>query len=96
MGHQCDYKRLRYCLAVANENRRVHVCDRTRPLRDKPMAFRLPDSLEDALRYALRSQYTGLQSRIGSNSIDHRGAFGDALCVLCHCFTCDSYEREQQ
>ena len=27
---------------------------------------------------------------------DHRGALGDALRVLCHCFTCDSNEREQQ
>ena len=58
------------------------------------MAFRLPHSLQDALRYALRSQYTGLGSRIGSNSVDHRGAVGDALRVLCHCFTCNSYKRE--
>ena len=45
---ESDYKRLRYCLAVANENWRVHVCDRIRTLWDEPMAFRLPYSLEDA------------------------------------------------
>ena len=60
------------------------------------MAFCLPHSLQDALRYALRSQKTGFGSRIGSNNFDHRGAFGDALRVLCHCFTCDCNEREQQ
>ena len=47
------------------------------------MAFRLPHSLQDALRYALRSQYTGLESGVISNSFDHRGAFADALGVLC-------------
>ena len=60
------------------------------------MAFRLLHSLQDALRYALRSQNTGFGPRIGSNSFDHRGAFGNTLRVLCHCFTCDSNEREQQ
>ena len=60
MGHQCDYKRLRYCLAVANKNRGVHVCDRTRTLGDEPMAFRLPHGLQDALRYAAR----------GANALD--------------------------
>jgi hypothetical protein len=61
------------------------------------MAFRLPHSLQDALRYTLRSQYTGLESRVGSNSIDHRGAFADALGVLlCQGFTRDSHECERQ
>ena len=96
MGHQCDYERLRYCLALANENWPVHVCYRARTPGDEQMAFRLSHSLQDALRYALRSQKTGFGLRIGSNSFDHRGAIGDALLVLCHCFTCDSNEREQQ
>ena len=60
------------------------------------MALRLPHSFQDALRYALRSQCIGLGSRIGSNSFDHCGAFADTLPVLCHCFTCEGYEREQQ
>jgi len=59
------------------------------------MAFRLPHGLQDALRYALRSQNTG-GSRVGPNGFDHRGAFADALCVLCNCFTCDSNQHEQQ
>ena len=96
MGHQCDYERLRYCLPVANENRPVHVSGQARTLADKPMAFRLLHSRKDALRYALRSQYAGLGSRIGSDCIDHCGAFGHALRVLCHCFRCDNHEREQQ
>ena len=45
------------------------------------MAFRLPHTLQDTLRYTLRSQKTGVGSRIGSNNFDHRGAFGDALRV---------------
>jgi len=60
------------------------------------MAFRLPNSLQDALPYSLRSQKTGVGSRIGSNSFHHRSAFGDALCVLRRCLTCGSNEREQQ
>jgi hypothetical protein len=60
------------------------------------MAFRLPHGLQDALRYALRSQNTGLGSRIGSNNFDHCCAFGDALCVLCRCVACDSNKCEQQ
>ncbi len=96
MGHQYDYERLRYCLALANENWRVHVCHRAgRTPGDEPMAFRFPHSLQYALRYPLRSQNIGLGSRIGSNCFDHCGAFGDALRVLCPCFTHDSNEREQ-
>ena len=60
------------------------------------MAGGLPHGLQDALRYALRSQNTGLDSGIGSNSFDHCGAFGDALCVLRHCIACHTNEREQQ
>ena len=60
------------------------------------MAFRLPHSLQDTLRYALWSQNIGFRSGIGSNSFDHRGAFGEALCVLCDCSACGSNEREQQ
>ena len=59
------------------------------------MAFRLPHTLQDTLRYTLRSQKTGVGSRIGSNNFDHRGAFGDALRVLRHCFTYHSNEPEQ-
>jgi hypothetical protein len=54
------------------------------------MASRLSHNLQDALRYALRSQNIGLGSRVGSNSFDHCGAFGDALRVLRHCFRCYS------
>jgi hypothetical protein len=60
------------------------------------MAFRLPHNLQDALRYALRSQNIGLGSRLGSNSFDHCGALTDALPILCHGFICDGYEPEQQ
>ena len=60
------------------------------------MAFRLSHSLQDAFRYALRSQKTGVGARIRLNIFDHRSAFGDALCILCHGFTCDNNEREQQ
>ena len=96
LGHQCDYERLRYCLALPNENRPVHVCHRARSPGDEPMAVRLPHGIQDALRYASRSHNTGLDSGIGSNSFDHCGAFGDALRFLSHCFPCDSNECEQQ
>src|SRR5260370_33407176 len=95
MGHQCDYERLRYCLALANEDWSVRVCHRARTPGDEPMAFRSSHGLQDALRYALRSQKAGVGSRIGPNDFDHRGAFRDALCVLAHCSTCDNNEREQ-
>ena len=60
------------------------------------MAFRLSHSLQDVFRYALRSQKTGVGERIRLNIFDHRSAFADTLYVLCHCFTCDGNEREQQ
>ena len=96
IGHQCNYERLRYCLAPANRNRPVHVCHRARTLRDKPMAFRLSHSLQDAFRYALRPQKTEVGARICLNIFDHRSAFTDTLCVLCHCFTWHGNEREPQ
>ena len=76
-------------------HRPVHVCHRAGTPGAEPMAVRLPHGLQDALRYASRSQNTGLNSGIGSNSFDHCGAFGDALCVLRHCITCHNNEREQ-
>ena len=60
------------------------------------MAFRLSHSLQDAFRYALRSQKTEVGARIRLNIFDHRSAFTDTLCVLCHCFTCHGNERERQ
>src|SRR6267154_6811498 len=95
MSHQGDYERLRYCLVLANKYRRVRVCDRARTPRDEPMAFRLPHGLQDALRYTLWSQKTGVGSRVSPNGFDHRGVFADAFCVLCRRFTRDSNQREQ-
>src|SRR5499427_3217243 len=62
----------------------------------EPMAFRLSHSLQNAFRYALRSHKTEVGARIRLNIFDHRSAFTDALCVLCHCFICHSNERERQ
>src|ERR1700730_13045344 len=96
MSHPGDYEWLKYGRLLSDENRSVVVCARARSPRDEPMAFRLPHGLQDALRYTLRSQKTGLGSRVSPNGFDHRGAFGDALCIPCHGFKCDNNESEQQ
>src|SRR4249920_4019649 len=95
MSHQGDYVGLWYCLIFADRYRPVRVCDRARTPRDEPMAFRLPHSLQDALRYALRSQKTGVRSRVSPYGFDHRGAFADAFCILGRSITCDSNQHEQ-
>jgi hypothetical protein len=74
-----NYERLRYCLALANKNRPVHVCRRAGTPGDEPMAFRLCHGLQDALRdapaggcsrrsLAARNHLGGPQSGGGNNS----------------------------
>ena len=63
--------------------------------RNEPMALRLLYSVQDARRYALRSQKIGVGLYVSLNGFHHYGVFADARCVFCCRFTCNSNQRQQ-